>query len=87
MLNEAPDNESKRDGVPGDNWIPDQDIIDARLAEEARINAKVQAIAENLPSRLQIKTFINAAFPDTKQNAVITKLADVVYWLAKDTAD
>jgi len=87
LLEDAPDNESKRDGVPGDNWIPDTDIIDARLAEEERITAKVRAIADNLPSRKQIKTAINAAFPDTKQSAIITKLATVLYWLAKNQAD
>jgi len=60
---------------------------DARLAEEERITAKVRAIADNLPSRKQIKTAINAAFPDTKQSAIITKLATVLYWLAKNQAD
>ena len=84
LLDDAPNDESMWDGS---KWIPDPDIINARLAEESRIAAKTQVMVDNLPSRAGIKTAINAAFSDPKQNAVITKLADVVYWLAKDKAD
>jgi len=54
-------------------------------AQEEIIKAKLAAIAAALPSRAQVKSAIDAAFPDAKQNAVITKLANVVYWLAKDS--
>jgi len=84
LLEDAPDDESKRDGVPGTAWIPDQEKIDARMAEVARIAAKTQAIVDNLPSWAQVKTAIDAAFPDAKQNSFMTKAIRIVYWLAKD---
>ena len=39
----------------------------------------------NIPSMEVITAAINNAFPDTKQNTVITKLARVVYILAKNS--
>ena len=51
LLEDAPDDESKRDGTPGDNWIPDQDIIDARLVKEAIAQATLDAkvAMKNMP--------------------------------------
>ena len=36
LLEDAPDEESQRDGVPGTVWMPDQDKVDKRLAQEAK---------------------------------------------------
>lgn len=55
----------------------DEELITQRL--------KIVLFNNNLPSRAAVKTAINAAFLDPKQNAIITKLADVVYWLAKNS--
>jgi hypothetical protein len=87
LLEDAPDNESKRDGVPGTAWIPDQDIIDARLAEEARIVAKHQAFIDNLPSWTAVDTAINNITSLADAKAFIKKLARVVYWDIKGTVD
>ena len=87
LLEDAPDNESKRDGVTGSVWVSDTDIIDARLAEEARIAAKAQDINTNLPDWITVETAIKKAFPDPKQQAVILKIARVLYWIATDKKD
>lgn len=42
LLPIAPDDMSMRDGVPGENWIPDQDAINLTIKEEAL--AKLQEI-------------------------------------------
>ena len=87
LLEDAPDNESKRDGVPGSNWIPDPDIVNARLAEEARIAAKAQAIIDNLPSLAAVNTAINAAFSDPEQRTFLKKFVLVVYQHITDKLD
>ena len=76
-----PDNESKWDGSA---WVPDQDIIDARLTEEARIAAKAKAITDNLPSWAIIEAAINAADTIPKLRAIMLKLARVLYWDVKN---
>ena len=48
---------------------------------------KAKAYIDNLPSRAVVMAAIDNAFPDTKQKNIVTKLADVVYWLAKDTEE
>lgn len=66
--------------------FPEDIAREGAIAANAVVQAaKAQAFIDNLPSRAIVKATINAAFPDTKQNAFITKLADVVYWLAKGT--
>jgi len=87
LLEDAPDKESQRDGMPGDNWIPDQDKINARLAEEARKAAKIQAFIDNLPSWDQVETAVDNIANLADAKAFIKKLARVVYWLTKDKAD
>jgi len=87
QLEDAPGNESKRDGVPGSAWIPDTDIIDARLAEEARIDAKEQDIIDNLPSWAVVSTVVDNISNLSDAKAFLKKLARVVYWLAKNKAD
>ena len=48
LLEDAPSDDYKRDGVPGSNWIPDTDkIVPAKLAE---VNAVREAkIAQGIP--------------------------------------
>ena len=70
--------------VPLDLSSVSQEILDANAAMIARQEAKRQAIINNLPSRAAIKTAIDNAFPNAKQNNIVTRLADIVYWLAKD---
>lgn len=87
LLEDAPNEESQRDGVPGSNWIPNTDKVNARLAEASRIAVKAQAIIDNLPSWAQVDQAVTniAILADAKE--FIRKLARVVYWLAKDKAD
>jgi hypothetical protein len=59
-----------------------------KAAEAAAIaleTEKAQAIVDNLPSWDQVKTFIDAAFPDPKQNEVVTRIVRVTYWLARNS--
>jgi hypothetical protein len=83
LLEDAPDQESKWDGA----WIPDPDIVNARLAEEARIAAKAQDFLDNLLSWSQVDTAITNIANLADAKVFIKKLARVVYWLAKDKAD
>ena len=87
LLEDAPDDESKRDGVPGSAWVPDQEKIDARLAEEARKAAKAQVFIDNLPSWAQVEAAVDNIGSLADAKAFIKKLARSVYWLAKDKAD
>jgi len=87
LLAEAPDDESKRDGVPGSTWIPDQEKIDVRLAEAARIAAKAQALVDNLPSWLAVDAAVTGITNLADAKKFIRKLSRIVYWLAKDKAD
>jgi hypothetical protein len=84
LLEDAPNDESKRDGMPGDNWIPDPDIVNARLAEEARVAAKAQALIDNLPSWAAVDQAITNISSLADAKAFIRKLSRVVYWLAKE---
>lgn len=87
-LSEPPDSTQwMRDGVPGENWIPDQAVIDAIAAEEARIAAKAQAIIDNLLSWQQVSDAIDGATTIAAIKVIIKKMARIVYWLAKDRAD
>lgn len=70
--------------VPLDLNSVSQEILDANAARLLAQQKKMQAIIDNLPSRAAVKTAINKAFPDAKQNNIVTRLADIVYWLAKD---
>lgn len=59
LIEDAPNNESQRDGVPGTVWIPDQEIIDARLAIENKETIKAQAIEALLPSWNTVQTYFD----------------------------
>ena len=57
-------------------------IAEAETKRQAQL-AKAQEIITNLPDWATVKTAINAAFPDTKQNNLITKALRVVFILAR----
>jgi F0F1-type ATP synthase epsilon subunit len=59
----------------------------ARQADVARIAAKEQAIVDNLPSWTEVDTAITNANTNAAMKIIISKLARVVYWLAKNKAD
>lgn len=59
LLEDAPDDKSKRDGVPGTAWIPDQDIIDAQLVVLELASTKTQALDDLLPNWHTIKTYLD----------------------------
>lgn len=61
-----------------------QAILDANAARLLAQQKKAQSFIDNLPSRAAVKTAIDKAFPDTKQNRIVTRLADVLYWLVWD---
>lgn len=81
LLNDAPDDESQWNGSA---WVPDQDKIDVREAEEARKAAKIQAMVDNLPSWAQVQNTINNISSLADAKAFLLKLSRVVYWMAKD---
>ncbi len=83
-IKDAPDHESKRDGVPGTAWVPDMDIVNARLVEAARIAAKKQSLADNLPSWATVDAAVTSIANLADAKAFIRKLTRVVYWLARD---
>ncbi len=58
-----------------------------RLKRAADLIQRKQDIIDNLPTWQTTKDFIDAAFPDPKQNKVVSGLARVLYWLAKDSID
>ena len=84
LLADAPDDESMWDG---EAWVPDPEKVDARLAEEARIAAKIAAISDNLPSWSQVDAAVTNIANLADAKAFLLKLARVVYWLARDRAD
>lgn len=71
----------------GEEWAPDQAKIDARLAKEARVAAKIQAIVDNLPTRAHMREAINNISNLADAKAFLLKGFDVVYWLAKDAEE
>jgi len=88
LLNEhATDMSYMRDGVPGENWVPDTAAIAVIDAEAARKVAKAQALIDNLPSWAQVDNAIDNISSLAEAKAFIRKLARVTYWLAKDKED
>jgi len=59
-----------------------KDAADA--AEEARIAAKIQAIADNLPSWAQVEAAVDNIGSLADAKVFLKKLARVTYWLARD---
>jgi len=46
LLEDAPDDKSKRDAVPGVKWEPDLEIISAEAVTTARLATRVKAMAD-----------------------------------------
>ena len=86
LLNEhATDMSYMRDGVPGENWVPDTAAIAVIDAEAVRKVAKAQALIDNLPSWAQVDNEIDNISSLAEAKAFIRKLTRVVYWIAKGT--
>jgi len=62
---------------------PEQVAI--REAEAARLEAKRQAIIDNLPSWTQVAGAVDAITNLADAKVFLKKMARIVYWLAKDT--
>jgi hypothetical protein len=66
-------------------------IIEAReaaaiLAEQQKTEARNQAIIDTLPTWAQVSTAVDGITNLAEAKVFIKKLAQVVYWLAKDSA-
>ena len=85
LLEDAPDDLSMRDGVPGNSWVPDTAAIAVIDAEAVRKVAKAQALIDNLPSWAQVDNEIDNISSLAEAKAFIRKLTRVVYWIAKGT--
>lgn len=84
LIPKRPDYTYKWDGKA---WLIDAVIVAEAQAQQAKVNARADAIANTLPSWTTVKAGIDTAFPDAKQNKIITGLARITYWLAKDSAE
>lgn len=85
------------DGAPV--WDPKKDAIlaaekaaatssaAAAAAEEARLQARAQAIIDNLPTWAEVEAAIEGVSTIAGLKVVVKKIARIVYWLAKDRAD
>uniref|UniRef100_A0A6M3K7U8 Uncharacterized protein n=1 Tax=viral metagenome TaxID=1070528 RepID=A0A6M3K7U8_9ZZZZ len=71
--------------------VPDPEFTQAELDQQAAAEAErlqmIQGISDNLPSWAQVRTAVINAFPDPAQQNIMLKQAQVVYWLAKNSAE
>jgi hypothetical protein len=70
-------------------WITEHEqaeLIEA-TAEAARVEAKAQALVDNLPSWVQVSTAVDNISNLADAKVFIKKLARITYWLAKDKAE
>ena len=73
--------------TPLDLEAVDQATVDAYLAQEALQALRVQGLVENLPTWLQVSKAVDNISNLAGAKVFLKKLARVVYWLAKNTAD
>jgi len=73
--------------APLDLEAVDQTTVDAYLTQEALQAQRVQELVGNLPSWLQVSKAVDNISNLADAKAFLKKLARVVYWLAKNTAD
>jgi len=71
----------------GTEWIADQDKIDAHAATVAANAAKLQEIADNLPSWTQVSTAVDDIANLADAKAFIKKLSRCVYLDLKNSVD
>jgi hypothetical protein len=64
---------------------PDEIAMEA--AARAKIDAKLSAIADNLPSWTQVSTTVDNIGNLADAKAYLKKLSRVVYWLARNQAE
>lgn len=65
----------------------DQPTVDAYLAKEALQDLRTKELVENLPNWLRVSNAVDNISSLAGAKAFLKKLARVVYWLAKNTAD
>ena len=65
----------------------DQATVDAYLAREALQDLRTKELVENLPNWLRVSNAVDNISNLAGAKAFLKKLARVVYWLAKNTAD
>lgn len=73
--------------TPQDLEAVDQATVDAWAAQETLQTLRVQEFVENLPTWLQVSNAVDNIASLAGAKAFLKKLARVVYWLAKNTAD
>lgn len=55
-----------------------------QAAKAAKVAAKLQSIVDNLPSRAAVIVAIDGADTIPKLRTIVKKMANVLYWIAKD---
>lgn len=71
----------------GFKWVTDtQKVIELTAIQQA-ITQKAEDIELNLPSWAEVESYISKVDSIAKAQAVLLKLARVVYWLAKNKAE
>lgn len=73
--------------IPFDLDAVDQPTVDAYLAQEALQDLRTKELVENLPNWLRVSNAVDNISSLAGAKAFLKKLARVVYWLAKNTAD
>ena len=73
--------------TPLDLDAADQPTVDVYLAREALQAQRVQELIENLPTWLRVSNAVDNISNLAGAKVFLKKLARVVYWLAKNTAD
>ena len=73
--------------TPLDLEAVDQPTVDVYLAQETLQAQRVQELVENLPTWLRVSRAVDNISNLADAKAFLKKLARVVYWLAKNTAD
>ena len=87
-LEELPDPEAVKYDIATEALIPfEPGDITPKAQEKLDQAQKLQDINTNLPDWITVETAIKKAFPDPKQQAVILKIARVLYWIATDKKD
>ena len=73
--------------TPLDLEAVDRPTVDAYLAQETLQAQRAQELVENLPTWLQVSNAVDNISNLAGAKVFLKKLARVVYWLAKNTAD
>lgn len=87
-LGDLPDPEAVKYDIATQTLVPlDPGDITPKAQAVLDQTQKTQDVIDNLPSWSVVKNAINASFPDTKQRKVVTGIARITYWLAKNEKD